>query len=77
MVGAGLDMMSIAIPVLAPLALATNIFSAVSSTIGTEQDDKKQISTDSAPPPQQALSVHPAWSSVGMVASVHSAPRIT
>lgn len=76
MVGAGLDMMSIAIPVLAPLALATNIFSAITSTIGTEQDDKKQISTDSAPPPQQPLSVHPAWSSVGMVASVHSQPKI-
>ena len=76
MVGAALDMASIAVPVLAPLALATNMFSAVASTIGTEQDDKKQISTDSAPPPTQALAVHPAWSSVGMVASVHSQPRI-
>ena len=76
MVGAALDMASIAVPVLAPLALATNMFSAVASTIGTEQDDKKQISTDSAPPPTQALAVHPAWSSIGMVASVHSQPRI-
>lgn len=77
MVGSALDMMSIAVPVLAPLALATNVFSAIAGTVGTEQDDKKQISTDSAPPPQQALSVHPGWSAVGMVASVHSQPSIT
>jgi len=71
MVGAGLDMASIAVPILAPLALATNVFSAVSSTIGTEQDDKKQIANDSKPPEQQTLSVHPAWSAIGMTASVH------
>ncbi len=71
MIGAGLDMASIAVPILAPLALATNVFSAVAGTIGTEQDDTKQISTDGKPPPQQALSVHPGWSAVGMTASVH------
>jgi len=71
MVGAGLDMMSIAVPILAPLAIATNVFSAVAGTIGSEQDDAKQISTDGKPPPQQALSVHPGWSAVGMTASVH------
>jgi len=76
MAGAALDMASIAVPILAPLALATNVFSAVSSTIGTEQDDNKQIATDSKPPPQQALSVHPAWSAIGMTASVHQ-PSIT
>ena len=71
MAGAALDMASMAVPILAPLALGLNIFSAVSSTIGTEQDDKKQISTDSKPPPTQSLSIHPAWSAVGMTASVH------
>ena len=74
--GAALDMMSIAVPILAPLALATNVFSAVASTIGTEQDDNKQIATDSKPPQQQSLSVHPAWSAIGMTASVHQ-PSIT
>jgi hypothetical protein len=76
MVGAGLDMMSIAVPVLAPLALATNVFSAVAGTIGAEQDDDNQISTDSKPPDKQTLAVHPAWSAVGMTASVHR-PTIT
>ncbi len=76
MVGAGLDMMSIAVPVLAPLALATNVFSAVAGTVGAEQDDDNQISTDSKPPQQQTLAVHPAWSAVGMTASVHR-PTIT
>ena len=71
MAGAALDMASMAVPILAPLALGLNIFSAVSSTIGTEQDDKKQISTDSKPPQTQSLSIHPAWSAVGMTASVH------
>jgi len=76
MAGAALDMASVAVPILAPLALATNVFSAVASTVGTEQDDTKQISDDSKPPPQQALSVHPAWSAIGMTASVHQ-PSIT
>jgi len=71
MIGAGLDMASMAVPILAPLALATNVFSAVTSTIGVEQDDKKQIAQDSKPPPQQALSIHPAWNAIGMTASVH------
>lgn len=71
MVGAGLDMASIAVPILAPLALATNVGSMIASTVGTEQDDKNQIATDSKPPQQQALSVHPAWSAIGMTASVH------
>ena len=76
MVGGALDMASIALPVLAPFALATNIFSAVTSTIGTVEDDAKQISTDSKPPQQNTLSIHPAWASVGMVASVHSQPSV-
>lgn len=76
LVGGALDMASIAVPVLAPLALATNIFSAVTSTIGSVEDDKNQISTDSKPPQENTLSIHPAWSSVGMVASVHSQPSI-
>ena len=76
MIGGALDIASIAVPVLAPLALATNIFSAVSSTIGTVEDDAKQVSTDSKPPQQNTLSIHPAWASVGMVASVHSQPSI-
>jgi hypothetical protein len=75
MVGAGLDMASIAVPILAPLALATNIGSAVFGTIGAEQDDNNQISTDSKPPQQEQLSIHPAWSAIGMTASVHQ-PQI-
>lgn len=71
MTGAALDMASIAVPVLAPLALATNVASAVAGTIGSVQDDKNQIATDSKPPPDQPLSTHPAWSAVGMTASVH------
>jgi hypothetical protein len=71
MAGAALDMASMAVPVLAPLALGLNIFSAVSSTIGAEQDDNNKIATDSKPPQQETLSIHPAWSSVGMTASVH------
>jgi uncharacterized cupredoxin-like copper-binding protein len=76
MVGSALDVASMAVPILAPLALATNVFSAVSSTIGQQQDDKNQIATDSKPPQDQPLSTHPAWSSLGMVASVHSTPQI-
>jgi hypothetical protein len=71
MVGAGLDMASIAVPILAPLALATNIGSAIFGTIGAEQDDTNKISTDSKPPQQQTLDTHPAWSAIGMTASVH------
>lgn len=71
MVGAGLDIASIAVPVLAPVALGVNVFSAVTSTIGAEQDDTNQISTDGKPPPTQQLAIHPAWSAVGMTASVH------
>lgn len=74
--GGLLDMASIAIPVLAPLALVTNIFSAVTSTVGAVEDDKNQISTDSKPPQENTLSIHPAWASVGMVASVHSQPSV-
>lgn len=74
--GGLLDMASIAVPVLAPLALATNIFSAVTSTVGAVEDDKNQIATDSKPPQQNTLSIHPAWASVGMVASVHSQPSV-
>ncbi len=74
--GGLLDMASIAVPVLAPLALGLNIFSAVTSTVGAVEDDKNQISTDSKPPPQNQLSIHPAWASVGMVASVHSQPSV-
>lgn len=74
--GGLLDMASIAVPVLAPLALGLNIFSAVTSTVGAVEDDKAQISTDSKPPPQNTLSIHPAWASVGMVASVHSQPSV-
>ena len=76
LVGGALDMASIALPVLAPLALATNIFSAVTSTVGTVEDDSNQVSTDSKPPQQNQLSIHPAWASVGMVASVHSQPSV-
>jgi hypothetical protein len=71
MAGAALDMASIAVPILAPLALATNVFSAVAGTVGAEQDDKKQIATDSKPPPQESLSASPAWAATGMVASQH------
>lgn len=71
MVGAALDIASIAVPVLAPVALGVNVFSAVTSTIGAEQDDTNQISTDGKPPEQQQLAIHPAWSAVGMTASVH------
>ena len=71
MAGAALDMASIAVPILAPLALATNLFSAVAGTVGAEQDDKKQISTDSKPPAQEPLSASPAWAATGMVASQH------
>jgi hypothetical protein len=71
MAGAALDMASIAVPILAPLALATNIGSAIAGTIGTEQDDNNKISTDSKPPQQQQLDTHPAWSAIGMTASVH------
>lgn len=71
MVGAGLDMASIAVPILAPLALATNIGSAIAGTIGAEQDDNNKIATDSKPPEQQQLDTHPAWSAIGMTASVH------
>ena len=71
MVGAGLDMASIAVPILAPLALATNVGSAIFGTIGAEQDDTNKISTDSKPPQQQTLDTHPAWSAIGMTASVH------
>ena len=74
--GGLLDMASIAVPVLAPLALGLNLFSAVTSTVGAVEDDKAQISTDSKPPPQNTLSIHPAWASVGMVASVHSQPSV-
>jgi hypothetical protein len=75
MVGAGLDMMSIAVPILAPLAVGANVFSAVAGTIGAEQDDNNKISTDSKPPQQETLSIHPAWNSIGMTASVHQ-PQI-
>lgn len=71
MAGAALDMASIAVPILAPLALATNVFSAVAGTVGAEQDDKKQIATDSKPPSQEPLSASPAWAATGMVASQH------
>jgi len=64
-------MASIAVPVLAPLALATNVGSAIAGTIGSVQDDRNQIATDSKPPPDQPLSTHPAWSAIGMTASVH------
>ena len=74
--GGVLDMASIALPVLAPLALGTNLFSAITSTVGAVEDDKKQISTDSKPPQENTLSIHPAWASVGMVASVHSQPSV-
>lgn len=76
MIGGALDMASIAVPVLAPLALATNIFSAVTSTVGAVEDDSNQVATDSKPPQQNQLSIHPAWASVGMVASVHSQPSV-
>lgn len=77
MIGFGLDMASIALPVLAPLALATNVLSAVTGTVGAVQDDKSQIATDSKPPQENTLSIHPAWASVGMVASVHNTPSIS
>ena len=76
MAGAALDMASIAVPVLAPLALAVNLFSAVTGTVGAIEDDKKQTTADSAAPQQDTLSVHPAWASVGMVASVHGTPSV-
>ncbi len=56
MIGGALDMASIAVPVLAPLALGLNIFSAVTSTIGAVEDDKNQVSTDSKPPQENTLS---------------------
>ncbi len=74
--GGLLDMASIAVPVLAPLALATNLFSAVTSTVGAVQDDSAQVTTDQAKPQENTLSIHPAWASVGMVASVHSQPSV-
>jgi len=77
MVGAALDMASIALPVLAPFALATNLVSAGLGTIGTLEDDGKKISDDSAPPSQQTLSVHPAWAGLGMVASRGSVPQVS
>ena len=76
MAGAALDMASIAIPVLAPLALGTNLLSAAASTWGQHVDDAGTISRDSAPPPSEVLSTHPAFAAVGMVASVHSQSSI-
>ena len=75
-IGAGLDVASVALPVLAPFALVTNLLSAGAGTAGAIEDDKNQISTDSKPPAQQTLSIHPAWSGIGMVASVHSSPTV-
>ena len=77
MIGFGLDMASIALPVLAPFALAANVLSGVTGTIGAIQDDKSQIATDSKPPQENTLSIHPAWAAVGMVASVHNTPSIS
>tara|TARA_R110000796_G_scaffold30046_1_gene80572 strand:+ start:1218 stop:2216 length:999 start_codon:yes stop_codon:yes gene_type:complete len=76
MAGAALDMASIAVPVLAPLALATNLLSAAASTWGQHVDDAGTISRDSKPPPSEVLSTHPAFAAVGMVASVHSQSSI-
>jgi hypothetical protein len=77
MIGFGLDMASIALPVLAPFALAANVLSGVTGTVGAIQDDKSQIATDSKPPQENTLSIHPAWAAVGMVASVHNTPSIS
>ena len=77
MIGFGLDMASIALPVLAPFALAANLLSGVTGTVGAIQDDKSQIATDSKPPQENTLSIHPAWAAVGMVASVHNTPSIS
>jgi len=81
MAGAALDMASIALPVLAPLAIGVNIASALAGTVGEVQDDAGTVSKDETDQTAReagtnTLAIHPAWSSVGMVASVHSQPSI-
>ena len=83
MAGAALDIASIALPVLAPLAIAVNIGSAIFGTVGSVQDEDSTVSGDQKTQVKDEtgknipLAIHPAWSSVGMVASVHSQPSIS
>tara|TARA_R110000868_G_scaffold24550_1_gene96779 strand:- start:2549 stop:3553 length:1005 start_codon:yes stop_codon:yes gene_type:complete len=76
MAGALLDIASIAVPVLAPFAVAVNLASAAAGTVGNIEDDSSGVSADQ----QQVIRdktgkgsggpvISPAWSSVGMVAS--------
>jgi len=79
--GAALDMASIAVPILAPLAILTNVASAVAQTVGEVKDDSSGVSADTLKQTadkagSNSLSISPAWSSVGMVASVHGRPNI-
>ena len=72
--GAALDMASLALPVLAPFAVAVNLASAAAGTVGNISDDSKGVSTDEANAIRDktgnlTATVSPAWSQVGMVAS--------
>ena len=76
MVGAVLDIASIAVPILAPFAVAVNLASAAAGTVGNVEDDSKGVSDDQAQAIRDKTGkgsggpvISPAWSSVGMVAS--------
>lgn len=73
--GAVLDVASVALPFLAPFALAANLLSAGASTYGNIKDDQTAKAGAQAQIQSQAKSgsqaVTPAWSQLGMVASSH------